>query len=86
MRSWGLTSRATVGGNQPPGSLHGKYAPATIESYAPSGLILLGPPLERSKFSQALIDVGALCIAAVLACVSVTAIGVSLFILLVIGF
>lgn len=96
MRNFGLTTRATVGGNQPRGphigadtransnqlpdlSSLGRANSRRLTAAAP--FITADPPLKFGKVTQALIDVGALLVAAFVVSLTGAGVGISLFIL-----
>ncbi len=96
-RHFGLTTRATVGANQsrgphigaetrannviqlPDSSSLGQANSRRLTAAAP--FITADPPLKFGKVTQALIDVGALLVAALVVSLTGAGVGISLFIL-----
>lgn len=81
-RNFGMTSRATAGASQSPGSLRGDTLPRLPSNsiLAPSWPVeASSSPLKRSRLAQAGIDVIAVGFALLLICSIAAAIGLSFF-------
>lgn len=78
-RNWHVTSRPALGAQSLTGSLHGANTHADLIPFA------AGPHLERSKVSQALIDIGLVTFGIFFLCSVACSLPLAIFIMFFVG-